>query len=73
MPVLTVRGRRRGDGGDNLDERVGAGGLPEADGAGAEVDVVGEVVPGVRDQLRGPLGDTAHVPTKEVIRGSLFT
>lgn len=56
----------------NLDERAGASRLPEADGAGTEVDVVGEVVPGVRDELRRPLCVAAHIPAEEVVRSALF-
>ena len=73
VPVLAVRGRRRGDGGDNLDERVGAGGLPEADGAGAEIDVVGEVVPVIWLKLNSPLRLSTDIPAQLVVRRTSFS
>lgn len=45
MPVGAVGADRGGHGADGLGELVAPGGVPEADGAGVEVDLVGAVVP----------------------------
>jgi hypothetical protein len=65
VPVLGVRARGRADGADDLGERVGAGRLPEADGAGAKVDVVREVVPRVGRERRRPVRVRGDVPAQE--------
>ena len=38
--------------------------MPEGNGAGIEVDLVGNVVPLVGNELNVPLGDTSNVPLK---------
>jgi hypothetical protein len=53
---------------DNLLERGGAGGRPEADGRRGEVNVVGKVVPGAWLELGRPLGRAAYQPAEGVVR-----
>jgi len=55
-----------------LREWVGSVGCPETDQAAGEVDVVGEVVPVVGDELGCPLRLTVDVPAQGVIGGTSF-
>lgn len=67
MPVSGVGGGAGAHWSDGLDEGTAAGGVPERDSGGAEVDVVGEVVPGVGHELCAPFGDTADIPAEQVV------
>jgi hypothetical protein len=71
VPVGAVGVRRRRDWTGDLLESVGAGGVVELDGAGAEVDAVGDVVPGASDELGVPLGLATGVPVEVVVRSAL--
>jgi hypothetical protein len=71
VPVGAVGVRRRRDWTGDLLESVGAGGVVELDGASAEVDSVGDVVPGAGDELGVPLGLATGVPVEVVVRAAL--
>ena len=73
VPVSGVGGRACSLVGDDLGERAGASGEPETDGAAGEVDVVGEVVPGVGGESGGPLRDSANIPAKKGVGRSLLS
>lgn len=55
MPVGRVGGGGGADGGDDLGEGVGAGRVPEGDGASREVNVVSKVVPDISNPVNIPL------------------
>lgn len=69
VPVLAVARGGGADGLDGLLQVVGAGRVPEADGVGAEVDLVGDVVPDPGQELGAPPGITADHPPQEGVVG----
>jgi len=73
VPIRGVRRRAARDGGVHLSERGGPIGCKQRASAGAEVDVVREVVPIARDELGAPLRVGVDVPSKGVVRGSGLT
>jgi hypothetical protein len=70
VPVRAVGASARGNGGHYLGEGCRALRSPEADLAGGEVDVVGEVVPGAGDEGSRPLRNLVHHPAEGVVRGA---
>lgn len=55
VPISTVAGSAGGDRLDHLGQGIAASGMPEANGAGIEVDLVGDVVPDIGLPLNIPL------------------
>lgn len=67
VPVGAVGADAGADGLDGLDELVGAGRVPEADGAGVKVDLVGKVVPDAGLEGGVPLALRVGVPPQLVV------
>lgn len=69
MPVGRVGGGGGREWTGDLGEGGGAGRVPEGDGVGREVNLVGKVVPHVGDPVDVPLGLTANEPAEVVVWG----
>lgn len=72
VPVLAVGAGGGGDRSDDLLEGVGALRVPEADAVGAEVDLVGDIVPHVGQPLGLPLALLAGHPLQVGVAGALL-
>lgn len=68
MPVGAVGAGAGLDGGHLSGQGVAAGRVPETDGAGSKVDLVGNVVPDISSPLDTPLGLAANAPPKQSVR-----
>lgn len=67
MPVGGVCGCGGGDLGADASKVGGAGGVPETDGRGGEVDLVGKVVPDVGGPVDVPFRLAADEPAEVVV------
>lgn len=71
MPILSIGRSRNGDGWDSENKVVGSSGVVESDGAGGEVDLVGNIVPHISLPGDVPLSGAANNPSeKRVSRSS---
>jgi len=70
MPIGTIRRRADRDGRMGQRQGVGAGRVPEGDGVGGEVDLVGDVVPDGGSEGRAPLGLAVDHPLQVGVAGA---